>query len=70
MTMFNGPFGNYAAGTYGAVLNALCEQEGRPCSAVSNYVLAGNGRILASHGNDKIVATYVWEDDKITFTWM
>jgi hypothetical protein len=70
MKMFSGPFGNYAAGSYGAVLNALCEQEGRSCGTVGNYVFGSNGNILAGHGSDKVVATYVWENDEIKFTWM
>lgn len=69
MKMFNGPFGDYAAGTYGAVLNALCEQEGRSSGTVSNYVFGSNGKILANHGGP-VVATYIWEDDVIIFTWM
>ena len=70
MKEFNGPYGNYAAGTFGAVLNAMCEQEGRPSSVVSNYALGGNGKVMANSASDKVVATYIWKGDEIIFTWM
>jgi len=70
MKEFNGPYGNYAAGTFGAVLNAMCEQEGRSSGVVSNYALGGNGKVMASPSSDKVVATYVWKGDEIKFTWM
>lgn len=67
--MYNGPFGSYKAGSYGAVLNAACEQEGRSCSAVGDYVLGGNGILYRSHNSKVIVATYTWDGDNITFDW-
>lgn len=68
--MYNGPFGSYDAGTMGAVLNAACEQEDRPSSIVSNYVLAGNGVIYKHHGSKDIVATYKWVGEDIVFEWL
>lgn len=70
MKVYSGPFGNYNAGTFGAVLNAMCEQEGRSSGIVGNYALGGNGKVLAGPSSDKVVATYVWEGDDITFTWL
>lgn len=69
MKTFNGPFGNYDTGSVGAVLNALCEQEGRSCGVVGNYAI-GQGKVFANPGSDKVVATFVWVDDDIKFTWM
>lgn len=66
---FNGPFGNYKAGSIGAVLNALCEQEGRSCGQVGNYAI-GNGKVYSNPSSDKVIATFIWEDGKITFTWL
>lgn len=66
---FNGPFGSYDPGTGGAVLNACVRQEGRPLNAVEDYVLSGDGTLLARHGSTRVVATYVWEGDEIVFNW-
>lgn len=67
--MFNGPYGNYVAGTYGAVLNALSEQEGRPTTWIDNLVL-GNGKLLKRSDESKVVATFEWKDDEVTFTYL
>ena len=69
MKTYSGPFGNYAAGSAGAVLNAMCEQEGRSCGVVDGYAI-GNGKVLANPSSDKVIATFVWDGDDITFTWM
>lgn len=69
MKTYDGPFGSYKAGSLGAVLNAMCEQEGRSCGAVGNYTL-GDGKVFAHSGSDKVVATYVWEGDDIKFEWL
>lgn len=69
MKTFSGPFGNYAAGSMGAVLNALCEQEGRSSGVVGNYAI-GNGKVFSNPNADKVLATFVWDGDVITFTWM
>lgn len=66
--IYDGPFGSYGAGSVGAVLNALCEQEGRPVTAVSNYIIS-NGRILRHSGDSTVVATFVWDGDDIAFNW-
>ena len=66
--IYDGPFGSYKAGSAGAVLNALCEQEGRSCGTVGNYII-GNGKIYANHSSKKVVATYEWNDDDVVFTW-
>lgn len=65
---YDGPFGHYKAGCTGAVLNALCEQEGRPVSRVGNYVI-GPGVIHPHHGTKKVIATFVWVGDDIVFEW-
>lgn len=69
MKMYNGPFGNYKAGSIGAVLNALCEQEGRSCGVVGNYAI-GNGKVYSSPTCANVLATYVWEGDDIKFDWL
>ena len=69
MKTFSGPFGDYQAGSVGAVLNAMCEQERRSCGVVGNYAI-GNGKVLANPSSDKVIATFVWEGDDIVFTWM
>lgn len=69
MKTFSGPFGNYPTGSIGAVLNALCEQEGRSSGVVGNYAI-GNGKVLANPSSDKVVATFEWVDDEIKFTWL
>ena len=67
--IYKGPFGSYAAGTMGAVLNAACNQEGRPCNTVENYVLGDNGVLYESHNTKVVVATYKWDGNNITFDW-
>lgn len=65
---YDGPFGRYRAGCTGAVLNALCEQEGRPVSRVGNYVI-GPGVIHPHHGTPKVIATFAWAGEDIVFDW-
>ncbi|ABY63021.1 hypothetical protein ST201phi2-1p191 [Pseudomonas phage 201phi2-1] len=69
MKVYTGPFGHYNAGSVGAVLNALCEQEGRSCGVVGNYVI-GNGKVMQNGLNERVVATFVWDGDDIKFTWL
>lgn len=66
--MYEGPFGSYKAGSAGAVLNALCEQEGRSCGRVGDYII-GNGQIFAHHSSKDVIATFEWKGDDIVFTW-
>jgi hypothetical protein len=66
--MYEGPFGSYKAGSAGAVLNALCEQEGRSCGRVGDYII-GNGQIFAHHSSKDVIATFEWNGDDIVFTW-
>jgi hypothetical protein len=68
MKTFDGPFGSYKAGSMGAVLNAMCEQEGRSCGIVGNYTL-GNGKVFKNSSCKEVVCTYVWDGDEIVFTW-
>lgn len=67
--IYGGPFGNYEAGTAGAVLNACVRQEKRPLHAVENYVIGGSGKLYKDHGSKVIAATYVWDGDEIVFDW-
>lgn len=67
--IYGGPFGSYEAGTGGAVLNACVRQESRPLNTVEDYVLSGDGTLMARHGSTRVVATYVWEGDEIVFDW-
>lgn len=67
--IYGGPFGNYEAGTGGAVLNACVRQEGRPLTVVENYVIGSNGNLYKDHGAKVIAATYVWDGDEIVFDW-
>lgn len=70
MKMYNGPFGNYQAGSVGAVLNALCEQENRSCGQVGNYAI-GSGKVYSSPTSTNVLATFVWDDEgNIKFTWL
>lgn len=70
----NGPFGNYAWGTSGAVLNAAVRQENLPLSKVEDLQIgeyrAGEYGTLTYRGN--VVARYKWIDG-ITypiFSWV
>lgn len=67
--MYSGPFGNYRAGSMGAVLNALCEQEGRSSGLVGNYAI-GNGKVWSSPTCVNLLATYEWIGDDIVFEWI
>lgn len=68
--LHNGPFGSYPAGSVGAVLNALCEQEGRPVSKVDGYAI-GNGKVYSSPTSKNLLATFTWDEDgNITFEWV
>lgn len=69
MKMYEGPFGSYKAGSIGAVLNALCEQEGRSSGQVGNYAI-GNGKVYSSPTCANVLATYVWTDGEVKFTWL
>jgi len=69
MKVYAGPFGHYNAGTAGAVLNALCEQEGRSCGVVGDYIIS-TGKVIQRGLNERVVATFVWEGDNITFEWV
>lgn len=66
---YNGPFGNYHAGSAGAVLNAACEQEGRGCDKVGNYII-GNGVLYSNSSCKTVVAKFRWEGDDIIFEWV
>lgn len=66
--MYNGPYGNYKAGTYGAVLNALAEQEGRPLTWIDQHVL-GQGKLLKRSDESIVVATWEWHDNEIVFNF-
>ncbi len=66
---YPGPFGDYQAGSVGAVLNALCEQEGRSSGLVGGYAI-GNGKVFSSPTCANVLATYVWDCDDIIFTWL
>lgn len=66
---YPGPYGDYQAGSVGAVLNALCEQEGRSCCLVGSYAI-GNGKVFSNPTSTTVLATFVWEGDDIIFTWL
>lgn len=65
---YPGPYGNYPAGSFGAVMNALVEQEGWPTNKVDEYVF-GNGTIL-TRGKEKLVGSFIWTDDDVSFDWV
>jgi len=70
MKMYHGPFGSYQAGSIGAVLNALCEQEGRSSGLVGNYAI-GSGKVYRSPASTNVLATFVWDDEgNVKFTWL
>lgn len=70
MKMYHGPFGSYQAGSIGAVLNALCEQEGRSSGLVGNYAI-GSGKVYRNPTSTTVLATFVWDDEgNIEFTWL
>lgn len=73
-----GPFGQYAHGSNGAVLNAICEIEGVPLTRVEHVIVgnvqernrgAGSGSIL---DKKKVVANFRWFDaiDRPLFRWV
>lgn len=67
--MCSGPFGDYRVGSTGAVLNALCEQEGRPVSQVGCWAI-GNGKVWSSPTSGNLLATFHWVEDDIVFEWV
>lgn len=62
-TSIFGPYGNYEAGTVGATLNKLCEQECIPLSTVERLTV-GNGKL---YDGEKLFGVYSWQDDNFVF---
>lgn len=73
--IYTGPYGQYEAGSHGAMMNALCEQEGMPTTFVDQITLGGARNasgvfILKKKNSDKIEAFYEWFGEHIFFQWV
>lgn len=66
---YNGPFGNYAAGTSGAILNILCREYEFPLTRVENMVLCKDNLIGSSQGGPVIIR-YKWIEDEVFFEFL
>jgi len=67
--IYRGPYGSYKAGSAGAVLNALAEQENRPTTWIDNLVI-GHGKLMKRSNEAIVVATFEWKDDEVTFIFL
>lgn len=62
-----GPYGSYPAGTIGATMNALSEQEGLSTHLIDGYVFVKKG--IQRRNDAFLLATYEWKGNEVTFTW-
>ncbi len=63
--VIRGPFGTYAWGTTGALLNSLTEEWGIPLTKVERLTV-GDGELKL---NGKLFGYYCWDEDGCSFIY-
>lgn len=70
---YSGPYGNYEAGSIGALMNALCDQERLPTTAVDYFTFSSAGLrpgTIRKKGTGEIIGNYIWVGDYVFFEWL